>query len=337
MSKLTPLLLGENPLPEAPSVHIKDGHYCIPQHYLSYNHSKLSVESIVLDIDYDERFVLFVGEENNTLYLQVGVVGWDNYKPRQVQTGQKIVYGRKWRVEPQLPSSEIIQTAFLALQKAREHEIRELFKVSCSGQQFTPFNCHHDLPLMAQNLALISEKPQHITPSLAKRLFESVHYDKASLTLLNIECRKQNQWLVDFELCPDEATQLPELFKRDGTLIVKELTTNALFHGLMDLFLDWSNDHVESHFSYKGFNRFCRTKDVLDVGVLSVKTRSREARDEHENEKDAFTASFLQANYETDKSRVPNLRPGHLKNKVLDNLERLQLPDIYIRDLLKNN
>jgi hypothetical protein len=128
------------------------------QHYLSYQHSLQSVEQLLLDIDFDPRYPIFVSQADadlsaktgSGLYVQVGIVGVDNYKSSD--NGQeKLVYGRKWRVEPQLPSSEIIQTIFLALKKAREHEIRELFRLEHKDKMTTPLNNHHDFPLLTNS------------------------------------------------------------------------------------------------------------------------------------------------------------------------------------------
>ena len=150
------LLPGESPIENAPSVKLDNGGLCIPQHYLRYHHTRQSVERIILDIDYSDRYPVFVCEDDSGLYLQVGIVGYDNYAPRASQSGLKVVYGRKWRVEPQLPTSEIIQTVFLALKKAREHEVRELFRFHHRSGSTTPFNTHHDLPLMSQNADLLA-------------------------------------------------------------------------------------------------------------------------------------------------------------------------------------
>jgi hypothetical protein len=151
MKSQLPLLPGETALPSAPKVLLDDGTNCIPQHYLSYHHTKESVENMVAEISYDPNYLIFVDEDKGGIFIQVGIIGIDNYMNAQSQDSQKIVYGRRWRVEPQLPSSEILQTAFLALMKAREHEVRELIKYNDKNKATTPFSCHHDLPLMAMS------------------------------------------------------------------------------------------------------------------------------------------------------------------------------------------
>ena len=107
--------LFEQPVDNAPVITLNNGNQCIPQHYLVYQHTLASVQSLVYDIDFDDRFPVFVNKDNNELTIQIGIIGVDNYKSCNEI---KIVYGRKWRVEPSLPTSEIIQTVFLAIRIA---------------------------------------------------------------------------------------------------------------------------------------------------------------------------------------------------------------------------
>ncbi|MGS0535375.1 hypothetical protein [Pseudoalteromonas sp. SaAl2] len=95
-------------------------------------------------------------KKDNQLYLQVAVLSPDNYQTNtQTPDAKKLLFGRRWYVEENLPTSELIQTAFLALKIAREHEVRELFQFKHHHGTSTPFNNHHDLPLMADNAALV--------------------------------------------------------------------------------------------------------------------------------------------------------------------------------------
>lgn len=56
-------------------------------------------------------------------YLQVEFDGCCNV------TGEPILWkGRKWRLSPHMTKSEIVQTAFLAILIASEHEVREQFR-----------------------------------------------------------------------------------------------------------------------------------------------------------------------------------------------------------------
>lgn len=327
MRKQISLLAGEKPIDNAPVIPLSKDEHCIPQHYLKFEHNLISLEKVVLDISYSEKYVIFAAEDKDQLFLQIGIIGFDNYRTRQEQSHAKIVYGRKWRVEPQLPTSEIIQTAFLALQKAREHEIRELFQVSFNQHLTTPFNNHHDLPLMSQKRAWMENSLHEI--SLAdhskniSQWLDSVRYDNAKITLQSLEQRANNKWLVDIQISPSATTQLPEMIASTETLIIAELDKNVLYFALMDLFLSKSNQHVEQHFRFKGFNRFSREHNVTAIGELSYKTRQREAQ----KLDDSFTQSFLSNNYETDKTRAPKLSNSKLGQKIRQQLCALNVGD----------
>lgn len=319
------LLAGEVPIENAPLVPISQQENCIPQHYLKFEHRLETVEQLILDISFSDRFPIFVGEENGQLYLQVGIVGIDNYQPASSQNKDKIVFGRKWRVEPQLPTSEIIQTAFLALQKAREHEIRELFKINQHDCVTTPFNNHHDLPLMAQSRdwmrPRLSSNPE--SPGIAdvEGWLACIRYDHARLELSKFEKISENIWLIGLNIIPNEATTLPELVYSEEMIVVKELSQNVLYLTAMDRLLAMSNEYVEEYFSFKGFNRFSRQHSVLAIGQLSAKTRSREAN----KVRDKFSEVFSEVNYEVDKSRVPQLTDSPLSRKITQQLASLNV------------
>lgn len=108
---------GEQALEYAPSVKLKNGKNCIPQHYLRYEHTLESVQNIILNCHFNKSYLIFASSEGDNIYIQIGIIGYDNYISLSKQSQKKIVYGRKWRVEPELPTSEIIQTIFLALKK----------------------------------------------------------------------------------------------------------------------------------------------------------------------------------------------------------------------------
>lgn len=64
-------------------------------------------------------FIVHTGEE----YLQV------RWKAPDCKTGiMKEQHGRKWRVSEHMTNSEVVQTIFMAIMAAMEHEIREDFK-----------------------------------------------------------------------------------------------------------------------------------------------------------------------------------------------------------------
>lgn len=322
MNTVIPLQPGETPIDNAPSVSLGDGTACVPQHYLLYQHTLESVENIVVDIEFNPRFPVFVCEDDSGLYIQVGIIGYDNYRSIATQAKQKLVYGRKWRVEPQLPTSEIVQTVFLALKKAREHEVRELFRFRHEGGITTPFNNHHDLPMIAQSGNWIKTSPltlneQDDAQAIQQHL-DLVSYDSAALQVCGVEQRNNGLWLIDIALEPSSNTQLPEVRQMVLTLMLDTLTANELYYQLMDKFIALSDRQVDEHFSYKGFARFSRENSVVALSKLSSMLR-KESADTH---KSAFKQSFEKANYDTDETRVPKVAPGLLREKIKHTLEK---------------
>jgi len=323
-----PLLPGESPLPKAPCVVLDDGTNCIPQHYLSYQHTKQSVENIVAHIDFDPKFILFVDEDQASIFIQVGIIGKDNYINAKQQEAEKIVYGRRWRVEPQLPSSEIIQTALLALTKAREHEIRELFKYASHPSEqkrsvTTPFSCHHDLPLIAMSRAInIQQEKACLSIEQIEAVLNRIRYDKASFVLEHCTSL-ENQYLLAFKIIVSQSTALPELLATQALvyLLLDELTEDALLHGIMDKLLHMSNRFVEENFTFKEFARFSRLNSIQKISELSAKTRILEKN----NQDGDFSQAFAHANYETDSTRVPRLSTGKLGNKIKQQLTRFDI------------
>lgn len=317
-----PLLHGEKPIENAPSIQLGNGGLCIPQHYLQYQHTRESVEKIILDIDYNDRYLTFVCEDKGGIYIQIGVIGFDNYISHKTQKGQKIVFGRKWRVEPELPSSEIIQTVFLALKKAREHEVRELLRFTNGKSYTTPFNNHHDLPLISQNADLIQLNGHNPDEDIGFQSFKEqlkrVCYDSAKLHLKSVKELAYGKWLVDIKIECDVYGQLPEIGDMEISFLLESLTMNELYYQLMDKFLSLSDRHVDENFHYKGFARFSRKNSISAIAKLSSVLRQRTQDSDHH----AFTEAYETANYETDKTRVPKLYEGLLSNRIRSNLTR---------------
>lgn len=316
----------------APVVTLHQGEQCIPQHYLTYRHDLASVEQIVKEIRFDPHYPLFVCHREQQLYLQVGIVGDDNYpKPGKVNH-TKIVYGRKWRVEPQLPTSEIVQTAFLALVKAREHEVRERFRFSLNGRVTTPFNTHHDAPLMAQLSAdgvfSCQQKPVVRDGSSVsykeevQSWLDAVTYDHGSLQVEDVIPRPDGRFLVDLSLCAGSDTTLPEITGETFGLLLNMYCPNVLYYSLMDHFLLLSQRYIEEHFSYKGFKRFSRQNSIQRIAQLSYLTRQREAQ---RGQLDNFEQHFSEANYETDVTRVPSINDSEYGKRLREQLSGMDI------------
>ncbi|MCJ8311335.1 MAG: hypothetical protein HRU38_00015 [Saccharospirillaceae bacterium] len=317
------LLAGESRIKNAPSVLLDNGQLCIPQHFLTFKHSKESVENLVLDIEYDDRFIVFVGEHQKQVYLQIGIVGVDNY--RSDKNSKKIVYGRKWGVESELPTSEIIQTVFLALKKAREHEVRELFRLHDVGniRAFsTPFNNHQDLPLIVQNAELIGYDDELLSDSQMiqkiKQSLQLISYDEMLLDCIRFE-NLGAQWLVQLQVFPNLTTSLPELITKQGrvliSFILNKLCKNEFYHQLMSSLISLSDCHVDENFTYKNITRFSRNIDIEKLSKLSKSVRKL-----NKNEHQEFTKTFVNSNYQVDQSRVPKLTNSKLSVKIRESL-----------------
>ncbi|PHR92901.1 MAG: hypothetical protein COA69_06135 [Robiginitomaculum sp.] len=303
---------------------MRNGKHCIPQHYLCYLHTRASVELIVCDIDYWDRYPVFVSEDKGGIYIQIGIIGVDNYAPSSPKTRQKIVYGRRWRVEPNLPTSEIIQTVFLALKKAREHEIRELFRFSHNGRITTPMNAHHDLPLIAQNADLVQDPSTEAEENLSFEQIQAqlrfLRYDGARLILKSLEKRtksdhiEKDQWIVDIAMRRSPSSRLPEVQDQTLSFLLDALSMNAIYYELMAMFLRLSDQHVDEYFMYKNHARFSRNNSVMAIANLSFITR--------QTPDDDFSDTLKAVNYETDVTRVPQIFSGPLSAKLKTTLAR---------------
>ncbi|MBF7072551.1 hypothetical protein ISG33_03955 [Glaciecola sp. MH2013] len=328
MKSQLPLLPGETPMPRAPQVQLDDGTNCIPQHYLSYHHTIESVETIVADISYDSCYLLFVDEDNGGIFIQVGIIGVDNYLSKAElskakQGCKKIVYGRRWRVEPQLPSSEIIQTAYLALLKAREHEVRELVKYNEEDKTTTPFSCHHDLPLMAMSRNTNTDDDDIALPiSRLQQVIAKLEYDGGKFALSNLLPLANGQQLIVLDYVKSDSTQLPELLTlQQLNVITESASENAFLFSFIDALLHLSQRHVEEHFEFKGFARFSRHNSVKKISQLSARTRHKGLTEDDKE----FAQAFKQNNYETDESRVPKFPKSRLGDKLRSQMQAFDI------------
>jgi len=313
-----PLLKGEKALENAPQAELAGGRHCIPQHYLSYNHTLQSVEELVLDIEYDQRYPIFVSHDKGGIYIQIGVIGVDNYK----KSPTKIVYGRKWRVEPQLPSSEIIQTVFLALKKAREHEVRELFRFVCAEKTTTPFNNHHDLPLLTNSRKRLQKSKNnnplsHFNQQL-EHLMSAVSYDGTQFELMGFTQRPSGHYLVELAILHNKEIQLIELKQNKYlSFILTKLDINHFLHQLMQQLIQLSDRHIDENFRYRSFNRFSWNNDIQAIAKISSEVRQLHKSESLKN----FHQDWQQNNYETDRSRIPKASTSVLWERLNKQLE----------------
>ena len=306
-------LAGEYPLNNAPVSWLNHTNHtgttaAVAQHYFRFRHNLRTAEAIIADISYDEHFQLFVNKDESGLYLQVGVIGFDNYIAPSEQTQPKIVYGRKWRIEPELPSSEIIQTAYLALEKAREHEVRERLCLHHKGTRTTPLHGHHDIPLMAHLHQQDSERFQQSTELTPCDAMALITYDHCHFNDVKIEPLGKQQWLCRVKVHTGEQTSLPEMLALCGDtlhFISHDNTANGIIVALMNQLVQLSKQHVEENFCYRGFNRFSQAHSVLAIGDLSYQTR----KVSQAQATPGFKQAWQQLNQEVDLQRVPRINP----------------------------
>lgn len=320
-----PNAYGELPLDNAPVARLANGNAAIPQQFLVYQRTKTNVETIISRIQFCDKFPLFVRQEKNELYLQVGIVGQENYPPNQTLRQPKIVYGRSWKIEPYQPTSEIIQTAFLAIEKAREHELREFLALSyeLNGKvhKSTPFNSHMDLPLMAANPELfeLHTDGQPLTPHQAvrqmlKRLYLGSYRfvlhemtalgNDAYISLTTDIANKKHASASD-----QLANYFPELKEATFSLLLADITDltvselqNQFLYALMDKLLFLSKRYIEENFLFDGFARFSRTNHVEAIGQFSLDTRLFD----DSQLTPSFKQDFQANSYYVDSQRAPS-------------------------------
>lgn len=329
MSSTLDLLPGEHPMPKAPAIVLDDGTNCIPQHFLRYQHSLESVSDIVAHIEFDPRYIVFVDQDESSVFIQVGIIGKDNYVALSSPQAEKIVYGRRWRVEPQLPSTEIIQTAFLALLKAREHEVRELFKYRLSerasgvSRTTTPFSCHQDLPLIANSKFTRADSSNApLSESELTSLFSNIRYDHASFDVVQLSKLSEYQHLLALQVNCGEKTTLVELTSaaKPWFVVLENLSVNEVVYSLMEELIKRSNRVVEEEFTFKGYARFSRQQCVSKIAQLSSTTRVGRSCDNTE-----FAKTFADTNYETDATRVPKIHSGALGERIKNQLNAFDI------------
>jgi len=315
---------GERAIENAPRLTLRNGRSCIPQHYLHYEHSVDSVEALISDVSFCARYPIFISQGAGGIILQIGIIGYDNYKSAAKQLGPKIVFGRKWRVEPNLPSSEIIQTAFLAIKKAREHEIRELLTLKIEGKTTTPFNNHHDLPLMARNSDIVMTPAHHI-PSLETGL-KALKFDGGSFALSDVETLRNGMTALTLSYAPKIACAHAEFSAEPIVLLLKTVTPNALYHALINEMIAISDRLVDETFTYKGFARFSRGTDAAAIAQLSADLRQN-PKDvlKEKNEAKSFVKDFATERYDTDLTRIPQLTRSPYGQKLHAQLSAMEL------------
>lgn len=308
-------------MPDAPIVQLQDGSQVVPQHYLQYEQTPESISSLMQLIDFDEHCLLFCSQDASSMYIQVGLIGRENYERGNVIRPHKLVYGRKWRIDSDTPDAEIVQTALLAIKKAREHEVRELLCLRPQG--FVSYSAalsnHQDLAVLhAQQQVLQSpsatieteETPEAAIESLLKHML----FGQRSILFKALTQTENGDLLINLQLGPAPLARLhegdfPEYDQLAFSIIVKRI--DQLPYAVMDALIQHSDRFVEEHFYYDGFARFSRELDSFKIGMLSLQSRPY-ARD---MKNARFEQVFRSRNYEVDASRAAKLGEGLLADK----------------------
>ena len=259
----------EQPISYAPLVQLANKNWIVPQHFLRYKHTLASVNEVLNDISFSNHFSVLAAEKNSDVYLQVAVLSPDNY--RADNKAKKLLFGRRWPVEQNLPTSELIQTAFLALKVAREHEVRELFQLQHQGATSTPFNNHHDLPVMAQNPELV--KSTSFKNISLNELIDRLVFADNQIELINCQAIITCEQVYTVKLHCDSC-QLSEFNNKTLSFLAPDTTTNSFLHCFIAALVAISNDYVSEHFKYQGFARFSKHVQAEQIGELSVSMRS---------------------------------------------------------------
>lgn len=308
---------GETPMPLAPSVELPNGRHWIPQQYLLYEQTETTVSAILNDIGPIGDTLLFSGKDESGLYLQVGTLGPDNYKRKKSSGQRRLVYGRKWRIETYTPTSEVVQTAFLAIKKAFEHDVRELLTITDekTGSTGTPFSTHIDLPLIASFPDLVIRHEQSGDLVEIEKCLLGIRFDRRKILVDDVAVRKNGTLIVDLKLdTPPGSSTRAGFDVLTLTLVLRECNASAVLHELMNALVRHSDRLVDEQFIYRGFARFSHNHSPHRIANLSVLTRSLK------NQSEQFAHVRKELNYETDSRRVPKLGTDRLGQKNRETL-----------------
>jgi len=317
--------LGETPLPYAPLATLDNGHQAVPQQYLKVQRSLENLELILERIEFSDHYILFAGQNADDLYLQIGIIGVENYPHcEEERHTKKIVYGRRWLIEPSTPTSEVIQTAMLAIKKAREHELREKFTLHINQMNSctTPFNNHMDLPLMAGNQALLNAPLEAANNdqfvNQISNILPSIKVGPLSFELEKVVALNELQTVISLQAgTPDQAeTLFPELSNARVSLICDQRTQSAFLHELMAKLIYISEVYVEENFRYQNFSRFSRQLCPAKVANFSYETRNIKSNDKR------FNNSFKSMSYAVDSAKTPSFSGGKLGMKQRERIEK---------------
>jgi len=329
-----PSAYGETPLPFAPKISLSGGRPVVPQQYLNVERNLSNIESILERINFSDDYLLFAHQENGVLSIQVGILGCENYPFNQRQaTETKIVYGRRWLIEPTTPTSEVVQTALLAIKKAREHELRENVLLLLNGQyKTTPFNSHMDLPLMKSNPSFFYPENTS-TYSMTEQnvqlrtlgVLKTINLKGFDIQLESVRILNQEQSLIELSIKSiKKDVHFPELIDKRIAIICDDFTESVFLHELSNELIKHSDRYVEEHFTFDGFARFSHKICPIKLAEFSYQTRNIKHKDPR------FHKHFRQMSYDVDASKAPFYGSGSLGEKQRLAIKKMSVTGGYL-------
>jgi hypothetical protein len=317
---------------EAPVLSITENLQSFPQHYFIYNHDLNSLQTVIAQIQVDNETLLFASEDNRGLYIQIGLIGVESYPLLRCGLQHKIVYGRKWRIDKDVPTPEIIQTAFLAVQKAKEHEVRELltYRPKTKKSYSALFSCHQDTDILKsvfeqEHHHQVNHQgncdSQHDIHAFIKDALSRTRLAGRNLKIEEVCTLTRQRLLVDLSFEQNEKVNdplPPEFNKASFELIVDAARPSTFLYRLLDECVAKSYRYIAEHFTYKGFARF---SEALSPDFISnVSLASRPYSKQKTNVE--FSKIFKKENAQIDAARVPNMGVGELYTINLQKLSR---------------
>ncbi len=297
---------GEVPLAFAPTISLANGQQAVPQQYLDVERNLDNLANVLACVSIPDGYQLFAGQEGSGLYLIVGVFGKENYPASpEIAAQTKLVYGRRWLIEDTAPTSEIVQTAMLAVKKAREHEVRELLtlRVGEAKRVTTPFNCHLDLPLMAGN------RTEFACQAVVKpidELLAQVRIDGQELRVVASQMVGSRQVFEVTLLNSGEPSHFPELSGGALTVVCEHGDGGDFLHQLCRTLIHASDRFIEENVSFDGFKRFSHELCPEKLGDFSSQTRNVAVTDAR------FDTAFKDMSYRVDAAKAPRYNNGIL-------------------------
>lgn len=294
-------------------------HY--PQHYYTYHQTAESLSNILSLIKAPAGFLLFSGHDHHGLYIQVGIIGQENYVRQGKPDIEKLVYGRKWRIDTDTPTTEIVQTTLLAVQKVREHEVRELLSWTDPqhGSKTTPFSCHQDINLLTLRFAHNEQTAaQHCNEAELQQLISQLRLGSRSLQLLQVVPLGAGRLLVEVSVDADATARdgFADLAQAPISVVLPRCDAGYFLHGLMDSIIQLSHVYCQQHFTFCGVARFARQIDPRLIAEVSRQSRPYKQHLQDQN----FAAEFERVNAAVDQQRAPHIGTdmlGHINRKLL--------------------